>query len=47
MHDNHIISIFKYTVQLANSQISLSQFRELTTFRFSDFVYSKNQVTIP
>ena len=38
----HMLAMLKYTVQLANKQISLSEFREMTTFRFSDFIYSKN-----
>lgn len=40
----HCIKNIKNTVLLSQGKISLTEYRDLTTFRFSDFIYSKNNV---
>lgn len=40
----HCISNIKNTILLSQGKISISEYRELTTYNFTDFIYSKSGV---
>lgn len=43
---NHLMKSLKYATLLNLGQININEYRELTTFFFTDFIYSKYQVIL-
>lgn len=43
---NHLMKSLKYATLLNLGQININEYRELTTFSFTDFIYSKYQVIL-
>jgi hypothetical protein len=43
----HVINCVKHAAELGLGLIELSEFRKLTSFYFSDFLHSKNNVFNP
>lgn len=40
----HILEMFKHICRLSSGEISFSDFKQLTTLRYSDFIVSKDHV---
>lgn len=40
----HLLSCLKYMAELGLGKITQKEFMDLTTFKFSDFIISKNHV---